>query len=286
MFSIVIPTYNRLSKLMRAVDSVLNQSFQGFELIIVDDGSTDRTQEYVESIQDARVSYVWQSNSGLPSVARNKGISKATEPWVCFLDSDDWWMLNKLEEIHRIIKEHPDCDVVSHNELITDASGNPVKSIKHTCEPGKETRCLLETRNFLSPSAIAIKREKLEELNGFNISEAFWSVEDFELWIRLSRIATFAYIDKDLGYCFVDGTGISSELTRHMNCMKNVFIEHADRSIVDKRIFMVDSALARLHLKQREFGSALSLSVQLIKDKPIQPKPWIILLLSMLRISV
>lgn len=95
-FSIIIPTYNRAHVIMRPIDSVLRQTFEDWELIIVDDGSTDDTKSIIESYHDNRICYVWQENQER-SAARNHGIALAKGEWICFQDSDDEYMLDHLQ---------------------------------------------------------------------------------------------------------------------------------------------------------------------------------------------
>ena len=94
-FSVVIPTYNRINNLKKALESVLNQTYQNFQVVIIDDGSQDGTEAYIYSLNNPKIKYVWQKNSGLPSVARNNGIKISDNEWICFLDSDDFWENNK-----------------------------------------------------------------------------------------------------------------------------------------------------------------------------------------------
>ena len=109
--SVIIPVYNREQTIERAARSVLNQTYKNLELIIVDDGSTDNTAQIIHSIQDDRVKYLYQSNSGA-CVARNFGISKSKYPYVAFQDSDDLWEENKLEKQVNILDNMSYVDIV------------------------------------------------------------------------------------------------------------------------------------------------------------------------------
>ena len=103
-FSIIIPTYNRVRVLSRSIDSVLSQTYKDFELIIVDNGSTDNTQKWLsDNYQDSRIFYHYQAGSGSPANPRNIGISLSKGEWVCFLDSDDKWNQEKLQSVYEEI---------------------------------------------------------------------------------------------------------------------------------------------------------------------------------------
>ena len=118
-FSVVIPTYNRVDILNRAIDSVLNQSFSNFELIIVDNGSTDHTGEWLkQNYRDPRIKYYFQKGTGSPAGPRNTGIRLSTGKWISFLDSDDLWRPNKLQSVKQSIDQDSILDVICHDEYL------------------------------------------------------------------------------------------------------------------------------------------------------------------------
>lgn len=106
MFSVVIPLYNKELSIENTLQSVLNQTFQEFEIVIVNDGSTDNSVEVVKQFKDERIRIINQENQGV-STARNKGIKEAKYEWIAFLDGDDLWMENHLEEIVKMMKHYP-----------------------------------------------------------------------------------------------------------------------------------------------------------------------------------
>lgn len=116
-FSIIIPTYNRAKTIHLPIESILNQTFEDWELIIVDDGSTDPTQNIVEAYHDTRIRYVWQENRK-ESAARNHGISLAQGEWLCFLDSDDVYLLNHLEVLYDGIRNYPEYKCIKSGLII------------------------------------------------------------------------------------------------------------------------------------------------------------------------
>lgn len=105
LFSIIIPTYNRANMLIKALDSVRSQTYENWELIVVDDGSTDNTMDIVASYIDDRIKYLWQTNQER-SIARNNGIKIAKGDYICFLDSDDYFLPNRLELLEKEIKKY------------------------------------------------------------------------------------------------------------------------------------------------------------------------------------
>lgn len=190
VFSVVIPSFNRAYCLSRAIESVLEQSFSNFELIVVDDGSTDETEELVSSyLVDSRVRYFKTENQGV-SRARNFGVEQARGEYLAFLDSDDQWLPNKLQLQMSFLEAHPECRVVHGEEIWIrrEVRVNPMK--KHKKSGGdifkKATRFCC-----MSPSTIVIKKDFFQQRGGFD--ENFPVCEDYDLWLRLC-------FDQDVGF--------------------------------------------------------------------------------------
>ena len=114
MFSVVIPLYNKEHYIVKAVNSVLEQSFRQFELIVINDGSTDNSQHCLESISDPRLRVINQINTGV-SAARNRGVELANYSWVAFLDADDWWHPDFLNELSALTTNYPDAVLYGSN---------------------------------------------------------------------------------------------------------------------------------------------------------------------------
>ena len=106
MFSVVIPLYNKEESIFNTIKSVLKQSCQNFEIIVVNDGSTDRSVDAVKAINDERIRLIHQENQGV-SAARNRGINESRYEWIAFLDGDDLWESNHLEEIVKMMNTFP-----------------------------------------------------------------------------------------------------------------------------------------------------------------------------------
>lgn len=188
-FSVIIPTYNREAVLARAIESVLSQSFQNFELIVVDDGSTDGTTELLK--QYPRINYIKTTNQGV-SAARNRGISMATGEWICFLDSDDEWLPKKLQLQADYILSYPNIKLI-HGEEIWIRNGmrvNPKK--KHQKSGGDQFFAGLKLC-IISPSTVCLHRELLNEFGGFNCD--YTVCEDYELWLRITAKYPIGFIE-------------------------------------------------------------------------------------------
>jgi len=188
-FSVIIPTYNRAAKLPTSLKSVLTQTFTDFEVIIIDNGSTDNTEKIIlAEYEDSRIRYFWQEGSGSPANPRNHGIRKAGGLWVSFLDSDDVWYPEKLTSVFKQIQGRADVDVICHNERMFDQTNQNFQIISHFRKTDNIYKSMLLDGNCLSPSATTIKKTFLIEKElYFNESPDFAIVEDYDLWLRLAK---------------------------------------------------------------------------------------------------
>lgn len=186
LVSVVIPTYNRAAFLTEAVDSVLAQTCTDLELIIVDDGSTDRTAMMVAEIADPRVNLISLPHSGSPARARNAGVERAGGRYVAFLDSDDVWDSSKLADQLAALSSRPDCRWCNSGVRIVDEAGAPHPRWRtHPAPPeGWIIEPLLRRQVGMSTSTMLVDRALLLEVGGFD--EAFLSGEDYDLCVRLA----------------------------------------------------------------------------------------------------
>lgn len=189
--SVVIPTYNRLDFLKEAVKSVKEQSYRNFELIIVDDGSTDGTSEF---LKNTGVKLIIQENRGV-SVARNAGIKAAKGRYITFLDSDDSWQKDKLKRQVEFMTTHPKA-MVCYTDEIWIRKGvrvNPKK--KH----GKHSGWIFDKclpLCIVSPSSVFMKKQFFDEVGVFD--ESLPACEDYDLWLRASLQFEFHFIPEKL----------------------------------------------------------------------------------------
>lgn len=191
IFSVVIPTYNRERYIVRTIQSVLNQTYPHFEVIIVDDGSTDKTKDIVKTISDKRVKFFSKDN-GERAAARNFGISRAAGSYVTFLDSDDLLKENHLSTAVECIERNGYPELFHLGYDIVDEQGKVRKNWKPLPSPVNDT---LLKGNYLSCLGVFVKREILDHFR-FNENRALSGSEDYELWMRLSArydILTFPY---------------------------------------------------------------------------------------------
>jgi len=180
LVSVIIPTYNRRAMVKEAIDSVLSQTFTGFELIVVDDGSTDGTARELEEYEQ-RLRLIRQERRGV-AAARNSGARVAAGQYLAFLDSDDLWLPKKLE-IQTTFMARSGARICQTEEIWIRRGRRVNPKLKHRKPSGDVFRRSLELC-LISPSAVMMTRELFEKAGGFD--ENFPVCEDYELWIRLA----------------------------------------------------------------------------------------------------
>ncbi|MGH3264482.1 MAG: glycosyltransferase family 2 protein [Trebonia sp.] len=226
--SAVIPAYNAARTIARTLDSALTQSLPDIEVVVVDDGSADRTREIVESVGDPRVRLVSQPNAGV-ATARNTGISHARGDWVAFLDSDDVWLPHKLERQLELMAARPGCM----------ASQGSAYFVDDELRPFKLRRCLPVTNPLLmflrfqnlpnAASSWIVRRELLGRIGGFDPDLVI--LEDWEFSLRLARYANPLCIDEPLTLYRVHPGNRSRDLDIHIapgfTVLKRLFADPA-----------------------------------------------------------
>jgi glycosyltransferase involved in cell wall biosynthesis len=212
-FSIIIPTYNRSKKLKQAIDSVLAQTFTDFEILVMDDGSTDNTPEIIAEYKDQKIIYQWDTNSGGPARPRNRGLKIAKGEWICFLDADDWWTPNKLEVCLDYIKMD-NVDFIYHDLFIVREKrtffGSRVIKSEQIKSPVLIN--LLLNGNVIANSSVVVRKRLIDEIGGINEDSKIIAAEDYHAWLRVAQLTDlFKYIPKSLGYYLLHDAGISQK---------------------------------------------------------------------------
>ena len=234
--SVIIPTYNRAHLVGQAIRSVLNQTFQDFELIIVDDGSSDDTEAVVKQFNDPRIRYIYQENKGI-SGARNTGIRSARGRYIAFLDSDDLWLPDLLQLEVPILDANPDVGLVYAKAQAIDKEGNPMSQISGAPEkyPGETLKSILYG-DFVSTITALVRRACFDSVGLFD--ESLKGRVDWDMWVRIARYYRFAYIDKVLA---------------KFRCHPGRFTGFRSKFFVDvfeSRIEVLDKAFSRIDLPE------------------------------------
>jgi glycosyltransferase involved in cell wall biosynthesis len=202
MFSIIIPLFNKSPYISKSVQSVLDQTFQEFELIIVNDGSTDNSLEIAMQFTDSRIRIIDQPNAGV-SAARNNGVKASKYDYIAFLDADDWWHPDFLKEIKQCIEKFPEAGIYGSNyQIVKNGTAKPSNvGINQNYTSGYIDYFQTYTNNFSVPincSFVVIKKQTFADCHGFNINLKF--SEDFDLWVRIALNNKVAYVNRVLAF--------------------------------------------------------------------------------------
>ena len=224
--SVIIPTYNRGSWIGGSVESVLSQSFKDFELLVVDDGSTDDTSSVVATFPSVR--YIREAENSGVSKARNLGLLSARGRFIAFLDSDDLWQKDKLQAQVEWMERHPDC-VVCYTDEIWIRKGVRVNPMtKHQKSTGDIFADCLQLC-LVSPSSAMMRASLFEEVGNFD--ESLPACEDYDFWLRVAVRHPFHFIPRKL---IVKRGGHSDQLSRKYWGMDR-FRVHALKKLLDKQ---------------------------------------------------
>lgn len=194
--SVIIPTFNRISLLLQAIDSVLRQTLPVREIIVIDDGSTDGTTAMLGR-RHPQLKVLAQHNRG-PAQARNVGIREACGKWLAFLDDDDVWLDAKIERQWDAVRRHPNAAVVYCGDYAVDERLNILRErpVDRACHGDVFDRLLV--RNFLFTSCVMARRDAVVSAGLFDPQFKFG--EDWDLWLRLAAASEVCYVDESLVY--------------------------------------------------------------------------------------
>jgi len=198
--SVIIPTYNRALLLSRALKSVVNQSYTYWEIIVVDNHSHDNTDEVVQGFNDSRIKILKINNNGIIAKSRNKGVKLSKGEWIAFLDSDDWWLENKLEISLNYLDQG--ADLTYHDLWKIDSHGDGQTTLLKTRQLNKHVfEDLLVCGNTIPNSSVVVKKKMLEQIAGLNEKKEMIAVEDYDAWLRISKFTDkYIKVPGVLGY--------------------------------------------------------------------------------------
>lgn len=272
--SVVVPAYNAAATIGQALESVFGQSFQDFEVVVVDDGSTDNTRRVLAGYGD-RIRVLAKANEGKPAAARNLGVRAAAGQLVAFLDADDWWREDKLERQVAVFGGRPEVGLVYTGDATVDADGKTLSV--NPCPPGARGRIydLLTVRNVMVGSSVMARRMAIVHAGGFD--EGLTSIENWDLWIRIARDWTIEYIDEPLTlYRVHEGNRSSNVELRRQNVFRVLAKYHdpRDRSLLARRqrrdayFHAYFNVLGKAYFSQQEMGAARGALIRALWLKP------------------
>ena len=213
IISVVIPLYNKKKQIAYTLQSVFTQTFQDFEIVVVDDGSTDNSVEEVEKFDDSRIRLIHQTNAGV-SAARNRGIGEARGELIAFLDADDEWKPRYLETQYALYQKYPECSVYACNYEFRDSEGKVTSTIIRKLPfEGKDgiLSNYFEVASCSHPplwtSAVVVKKSAIQAIGGFPLG--IKSGEDLLTWARFAVHNEIAYSRNIMAIFHVEGYNVS-----------------------------------------------------------------------------
>lgn len=224
LFSIVIPTYNRANLIKRCIESVINQTYQNWEAIIVDNYSEDNTEEIISSFHDERIRFYKNHNYGVISVSRNFALDKSNGDWICFLDSDDSWTSDKLE---RLLPYLNDFDIVYHgyesNMNGRKLFGKSRRLFYTVKEP--TVSYVLQRGDPFNPTCTAVSKNFIRNTR-FSEDRGLYAIEDYDFFLQLLvRNPRIKHLKKYLAF-YDSTTGVSHNQMEHLGRSKLVYSKY------------------------------------------------------------
>lgn len=278
--SVLIPTYNRKAYLREAIDSVLAQTYTDYEIIVVDDGSTDGTGEALAAAYGEQIRYVRQDNQG-ESVARNRGLELAQGEYVALLDSDDLWLPEKLARQMTAIETDAKVGLVFCQSWIIDGEGRRVHDIPHGTHlrNGKLTLEGLCLHNRISgPSTTLIRRAVLNHIGGFDPDIHFG--EDWDLWLRIAMHYELAFVPEPLAcirrhhgtQCYYPSVERNAQrLAQHLTILEKAFASWPDEPPTELRRLAIGYQYAQAFLAEEAVGNTDAATQNMLMASRLTP---------------
>lgn len=230
--SIIIPTYNRADVLTASVQSVLQQTYADFELLIIDDGSSDNTDIVVESLGDERIRYVKMPENKGVAAARNEGLRQAKHDYIAFQDSDDYWMPDKLEKQMEFLTQRPEAGLLYCPYVCQKADGStilvPGGNIPLSEKQGHIYPYMLQ-RNTIGTPGVLMRRKCLENAGLFN--ESLTCLEDWEFFLRIARAYEIAFQEEPMVRVHLSKDGVSHNISGYYEARCYMLAMHKDALI-------------------------------------------------------
>lgn len=221
--SVILPTFNRADKIMASIDSVLRQTYSNYELIVIDDGSVDRTKEVISAIEDSRVRYIKLDQNRGQAAARNIGIQSAIGDYIAFQDSDDKWLPGKLEmQVNALKETGADTGISYHQMRYSTEQDNTILvpgSDMDICNKSGDIYRELLMHNIIGMPTLVVKKSCIDDVGMFD--ETMRSLEDYDFVLRLAKKYKAIYIDEVLLEASMSDGGVSSNIVNYMisNCL-------------------------------------------------------------------
>lgn len=239
LVSVVVLTFNRKNMLKETINSILSQTFKDFELILVDNCSTDGTEDFVLSYSDPRIKYFKNQNNGIIAVNLNFGISKSKGKFIALCDDDDLWLPTKLEKQVNILNKEKNIGMVCSNGITFNEYGE--EGIHITKKRNSNYISQKETliKNIIIQSSAIIRKEILEEFGFFDVSPEYFTAEEFELWLKIMNKYKVYLIKEPLVKYRTHSGVFRSKGIKHLNICKKIVDDLYKKRVISKNNYFL-----------------------------------------------
>lgn len=276
LVSVIIPTYNRRHTLDASIESVLVQTYANFEILLIDDGSTDDTSTLVQGLRDERIRYVRLEHSGLPSVARNAGIRRARGKYLAFLDSDDLWVEDKLHKQVCYMESNPELALTYTNLYSFESDPNDCKK-SPMLKPEKTLSGYvfykLYAHQLIPNSTVMVQTNVVSKIGLLREDRALKANEDYEYWLRIAYQYPIGYIDLPLTKYRQHSGGISKAQVEHFQS-KLYLIDLIDKQFPSVKTELASERQSWLSEVYYGLGRSLLRLDRVAEAKPCFKRAW------------
>lgn len=289
--SVIIPVYNAERFIKETVESILAQTYQDFEIVVINDGSTDKSAEIIRSFDDKRIIYSYQKNQGL-SIARNEAILKSNGEYIALLDQDDLWLPEKIEKQISLLDSSPEIGLVCSDCYVIDSQGKIMDKVFNQCKHSKGMVLpQLFLDNFISCPTAVIRKLALNKVGLFDPD--FSIAADYDLWLRIAQFFDIEYTDIPLAKYRIHANNMSCNITLGYKekieviekCLKRCpAIKDVLKTKVARRLAKSHYSLGRTYQLQRQFSQSRKELLKSIQLYPFNIKAYICWVLSVLGI--
>jgi glycosyltransferase involved in cell wall biosynthesis len=269
--SVIIPTFNRKELLKETVQSVREQTFRDFEIIVVDDGSTDGTAEWLAAQSDLRV--LSQTNQGI-ATSRNNGAALAVGRWLAFLDHDDLWAADKLKVQREFVEKNPEVGLVAARHV---RLGKRVRVPKHPTWIKGDLLVKTYSESFIHTSSVVIKKDVLDKIGGFSTQYRF--ADEFDVWLKIARDFPIAYVDLPLVFIRFYESNTSHDRIGVRTDTYDILQKHYDPERIPRSIYLKtmsdhDISFGRAYMNAGNVPEALRWFRRSVERTPLRPRSW------------
>ncbi len=269
--SVIIPTYNRVELLKETVSSVRNQTFRDFELIVVNDGSTDGTAEWLDSQDDFL--HVDKENQGI-AASRNAGAAASRGRWLAFLDHDDLWAEDKLEVQAQFAQDNPDTGLIAARHV---RLGKPASHLRRNHWIKGDLFVKVFSESFIHTSSVMIRRDVFHEIGGFPTSYRF--ADEFDVWLKIAAAHPVAYVDDPLVFIRFYEANTSHNRIGVRTDTYDILMKNYDPSRIPKSVYVRamadhDISFGRAYAGTGDLTEALKWFRRSTQRTPWRLRPW------------